>query len=208
MSAGPLRRSAVASIPSPRLSGRVFPRLSAHVFPRLSAHVFPRLSARVVASSSLVLALVASPALAAGGGPPLTATWLGLPRWVWATLNLVVFWGVLLRIVLPMVRNYLDARGKSIREELELARRQRAEAEGQRERERILEQAALDRDKIVQQTGDEITIRLSQAKTELVELTARLAAELAEAEVKRRITPEDRRRIFETSLTRLREKVS
>lgn len=227
MSAGPLRRSAVASIPSPRLSGRVFPRLSAHVFPRLSA--------RVAAASSLALALAASPALAAGGGPPLTATWLGLPRWVWATLNLVVFWGVLLRIVLPMVRNYLDARGKSIREELELARRQRAEAEGmrdqlarelqqlkaemalaaaqseaegQRERERILEQAALDRDKIVQQTGDEITIRLSQAKTELVELTARLAAELAEAEVKRRITPEDRRRIFETSLTRLREKVS
>ena len=189
----------------------------------------------LVTPAVIAIVLAASPAAAAGAGPALTDTWFGLPRWVWATLNLIVFWGILLRLVLPLVRNYLDTRGKSIREELELARRQRAEAEGMRdqlareleqlkaemaaaaaqseeegvrERQRILEQAAQDRDRIVQQTGEEITNRLSQAKIELVELTARLAAELAEEEVKRRITPEDRRRIFETSLSRLREKVS
>ncbi|HVS62924.1 MAG TPA: hypothetical protein VMT85_05375 [Thermoanaerobaculia bacterium] len=189
----------------------------------------------LVTPAVIAFVLAAAPAAAAGAGPALTDTWFGLPRWVWATLNLIVFWGILLRLVLPLVRNYLDTRGKSIREELELARRQRAEAEGmrdqlareleqlkaemaaaaaqseeegERERQRILEQAAQDRDRIVQQTGEEITNRLSQAKIELVELTARLAAELAEEEVKRRITPEDRRRIFETSLSRLREKVS
>ncbi|HVS15293.1 MAG TPA: hypothetical protein VMV46_15300 [Thermoanaerobaculia bacterium] len=182
-----------------------------------------------------LLLVAADPAAAAGGGPGLSETWFGLPRWVWATLNLLIFWGVLLRFVLPLARNYFVSRGKAIREELALARRQRAEAEGMRdqlarrlaeleaamaeaaarseeegarERERILEQAALDRDKIVQQTGDEIANHLALAKAELVALTAQLAADLARGEVERRITPEDRRRIFERSLRRLEEKVS
>jgi F-type H+-transporting ATPase subunit b len=192
-----------------------------------------RAAAPLVAGALLLLA--ADPAAAAGGGPGLSETWLGLPRWVWATLNLLIFWGVLLRFVLPLARNYFVGRGKAIREELELARRQRAEAEGMRdelalrlaelekemaaaaarseeesarERERILEQAAVDRDKIVQQAGDEITNRLASARAELIELTALLAADLARDEVVRRITPEDRRRIFERSLQRLEEKVS
>lgn len=191
--------------------------------------------ASLAIAGAIALLFAASPLAAAGAGPALTDTWLGLPRWVWAILNLLIFWGVLLRLIVPTARDYLDKRRRSIREELELARRQRAEAEGmrdqlarelellksemaeaaaqseaegERERQRILEQAAQDRERIVQQTGAEITNRLGQAKIELVELTARLAAELAEEEVKRQITPEDRRRIFDSSLARLREKVS
>lgn len=177
--------------------------------------------------------VLASPAWAAGGD--LSESWLGLPRWAWAWGNLIVFWGLLVYFAGPHVRGFFVRRRQRIAEEMALARRQRAEAEemraslesqiaglrdevdelarrsvaeGERERERILEQAEQERERIVTQTASELEHRVAQARAELTKLTASLAADLARERARSEITPEDRRRIFERNLQRLKERAS
>jgi ATP synthase F0 subunit b len=175
----------------------------------------------------------ASPVLAAEGGG--ADTWLGLPVWVWAWGNLLVFWGIVVRFAGPLVRDFFTQRKLRIRDELRRAAAQRREAEemratlgrqiaelhaeverlradseqqGQRDREQILVQAERERERIVQQTGAEIDQRAKRARQELVELSADLAAGLARQHIERTITPEDEQRLVHRGLELLREKAS
>ena len=62
---------------------------------------------------TLFAAVVAGLLLATAGhaaGVETPPTWLGLPRWVFAWLNLFVLWGFLWKAAGPMVRNYLETR--------------------------------------------------------------------------------------------------
>ena len=179
------------------------------------------------------LAATASPVLAAEGGG--ADTWLGLPVWVWAWGNLLVFWGILIRFAGPLVRDFFTQRKLRIRDELLRAAVQRREAEemratlgrqiaelhaeverlradsdqqGERDRQQILAQAERDRERIVQQTGAEIDQRAKRARQELVALSADLAAELARQQIERTITPEDEKRLVHRGLELLREKAS
>lgn len=188
---------------------------------------------RTVAAVTATLAAAATPAFAATGTGG--DTWLGLPVWVWAWGNLLVFWGILVRFAGPFVRDFFVQRRQRIRADLERAALQRREAEemrtsltrqlaelhaevdrlraeseaqGQRERQEILAQAERDRERVVEQTRAEIEQRVKRARQELIQLSADLAAELARERLEREITPEDRRRLVDRGLELLREKAS
>ncbi len=177
-----------------------------------------------------LLALAATPAAhASAGGPPLTDTWLGLPRWLWLTFNLIIFWGALIYYAGPPLRRFLTQRSERISTELDEARQQRVEAEqmastlegkldqlraemdeliergaasAERERQEILERAELDKERLLEQTRDEITHRVAVAKQELRRDAAHLAAKLATDRLSAELGPEDRRRLFDESLVR------
>jgi ATP synthase F0 subunit b len=186
-----------------------------------------------VLSALVPAAFAATPAVAAVGGA--SATWLGLPVWVWAWANLIVFWGILIRYAGPLVRDFFVRRRARIREELQLAAQQRREAEeardslkrqlaelhaevarlraeseeqGRRERDEILAHAERERERVVEQTRLEIDQRVKRARQELVQLAADLAAGLARERLEREITPDDRRRLVARGLELLREKAS
>lgn len=175
-----------------------------------------------------VLAVEAEHAVEEGHGE--TATFLGLPTWLWMTLNLLVFWGLIIYFVGPAIKSFLDARGRSIEEGLKEARERRAEAEtlratlgqkiaelqrevdelarraeseGRRDGEQIRTQAQRERDRLLAQARGEIDHRLAQARQELKEYTAALAAGLARERLENELSPADRKRLFEENVTRL-----
>lgn len=190
--------------------------------------------ARLSAVAGALFLLCLSPSVVqAAHAPP--EHWLGLPIWVWGWANLVVFWGALIYFAGPALRSFLERRREGIRADLHNARRQRSEAEemragleqrveelkgemdrliergeqeGNREREEILEQARRECERVVEQTRDEIDNRVARARVELSQLTTRLAASIAERRISEQLTAEDRRRIFERNLDRLREEAS
>ncbi len=174
----------------------------------------------------LVAVLVSEPAFAAAGPAP-SDTWLGLPRWVWLLANLVIFWGLLIRLAGPGVRRYLDQRAERIaadlrdaetkrsetetmrsdlertledmrREVAELGRR--AEAAGNLERDSVLERAAHEQAQLALQTRLEIETRTAQAKAEMRRFAALLAAKLAGERLLRTLSAEDRARYFTSGL--------
>lgn len=183
---------------------------------------------RVLLFASLV-ATWSSPVLAAAG-PSLSDTWLGIPRWVWLTVNLFIFWGLIFRFAGPPIKRYLDQRAETIASDLAEARRQRAEVvqlhdsldakieeirgemeemvrrseeAAERDREEILAQAERDRERLLQQTRDEVEHRVTQARHELRREAAALATRLAAERIEREIGDGDRRRLFDVSLQKL-----
>ncbi len=162
-------------------------------------------------------------------------TWLGLPRWVFAWINLIVLWGFLWRAAGPMIKTFLANRKQEISEGLALAKNQRAESEemsaaldrqldelkqdlddmvernkveGEKERQEILAQAEQDKERLLDQARFEIRSRTSQAKASLARDTAALAAAAASQQVAGEVGPADFDRFFDSSLDRLREKLS
>ena len=86
--------------------------------------------------------------------------------------------------------------------ELEALKRQGAE-DVVAEQARIAQAAALERERLIQQTRREIDTRLRVARRELTEHAAQLAVQVAEARIKRTITPEDQLRLVERYTTQL-----
>jgi F-type H+-transporting ATPase subunit b len=181
----------------------------------------------------VLAALVAAPAHAAGAT---AETFLGLPTWLWMSINLVLFFGILGWLLVPPISRYLDSRGEKIQQDLAEARerrqevanlqatlgakvaeleaqmdevRERAEAEGHREREEVLAQAERERERLIAQAGSEIDHRVAQARQELKDATAALAAQLAQEQIEGRLDETTRHRLFERNLVRLeREEAS
>lgn len=188
-------------------------------------------------ASALVVAL---PVLAAsggdhGGGEHASPTFLGLPHWIWLSVNLILFLGILVRLIGPPLLRFLEARGEEIRQSLRLAAEQqvqaralrdglgaklaalereveelrsRAERDGEREQQEILAQAEREKDRMVTQAREEIAFRVAQARQELVAHTAALAARLAEERLTSELTPADRNRLFARSLEQLGKEAS
>lgn len=183
-------------------------------------------------AATLLAAAVALPAFASG--TDLSAKFMGLPTWIWLSVNLVVFAGVLGYFLVPPIKNFLVERGKKIEADLAEAARQRAavadmkatveaklaeldaevsrvtsrsETEGARERDEIVAQATRERDRLLAQAKVEMDHRVGQAKKELAEHTAKLAAKLAQEELERRIGPDERRGLFAANVARLEKEV-
>jgi F-type H+-transporting ATPase subunit b len=178
---------------------------------------------------ALVTVAVAAPAWAQEEGG--TGTWLGVPRVVWYSLNLILFLGLLGWLLAKPMAKFFRSRQEEIAESLAEARRQREEAarmktemeqrlaslegeisalrerlrqEGEHEREALARQGEQDAHRLLAQLDEEATRRVEEARTTLAREAAGVAAELAWELLQREVTPEDRERIFRTTLDRLR----
>ena len=183
--------------------------------------------------ASFALAQEHSPSSAAHGGHEHPArTYFGIPGWVLKTLNMVVFFGLLGFAIRKPVANALAARSEQIRRDMAEARqrhqksdqmageiqarltaieedvrgiRERAEAEGQRQRQELIAAAEAEAAKILQAARNEVDNRLKSARRELTEYAGQLATERAESILRETITEADQRKLFEESLRQVGE---
>lgn len=179
----------------------------------------------------VVLLAAAEPAWAASGG---SDTWLGLPRVVWYTLNLLLFFGLLGWLVAKPMAAFFRTRQEEIARTLAQATRQQEEAarlqaemeqrvasleseiaalrqrlhdDGVRERAALAQQGEQEAERLLAQLDGEAARRREEAHASLAREAAGIAAELAWELLQREVTPEDRERIFRATLERLRGQV-
>jgi len=177
---------------------------------------------------AVVLMSAASPVLAAGGGE--AGPFLGLPRPLWYTVNLVLFLGLLGYLVARPLNRFFTDRSAEVSRQLAEAQRQQEEAVALRHeldrrvhsleaevtalRRRLREEAERDRQaldlqgereaaRLVQQVDAEVHRRLLQAREVLARDAATLAADLAWELLEREMEPADQERIFQRTLQRL-----
>ena len=182
----------------------------------------------------LAFVLGTLPILAAEEAAHEPETFLGLPKWIWMSANLALFLWLLARFLGPPIVGALNERAKEIREGLARAQEQqkeaaemkaslesqiatleaemnevlsRAQQDGERERQEILAQAERESERLLEQADQEIQYRFLQAKSDLTEHTARLAAELARQQLESSIGTDDLERLFDDNLSRLEKQL-
>lgn len=155
---------------------------------------------------------------------------LGIPMWIWQLVNLVGFFALLLyfvaRPVTEMFRKKqleVEARAKeaqaqraaAARLETEIHERMarldreleeiraRGSAEGESARAELLARADQDAERVRRDVTEEIERRLADAKEQLRQTAADLTAASAREIVSQQITPEDRARLLEESVSRV-----
>jgi F-type H+-transporting ATPase subunit b len=160
----------------------------------------------------------------AAGGP------LGLPMWIWQLANLVGFFALLLYFVARPITAMFRQRQIEVEERAKEARSRRAEAarleseihermarldrdldevrargaaEGEAARAELMARAEQDADRVRRDAQEEIGRRLAEAKEELRQTAADLTASAARDIVAAQITPEDRRRLLDESVTQV-----
>ena len=155
---------------------------------------------------------------------------LGLPTLFWKTANLLVFFGLLSYLLARPLSRFFRARrelivsqmGDAARQQQEAAQlrvemeqkvaalageiaalRERLRHEGEREREALERQGDADAARLIAQVDQEAARRVEDARRGLASEAAAVAAELALELLEHELTPEDRERIFRTTLERL-----
>jgi F-type H+-transporting ATPase subunit b len=150
-----------------------------------------------------------------------------IPGWVLKLLNMALFIGLLVFLVGGPVKKAFAARSQAIRAEAEEAKsrrakadqmagdiqnrltqieqeivaiRQRAEAEGERQRRELVTAAEAEAAKILQSARNEVDNRLKHAREELTQYAGQLASERAEQILRERMTDGDRTKLFNDSL--------
>ena len=146
--------------------------------------------------------------------------------------NFAILAGVLVYFLRTPIAAYLASRATTIRSDLVAASEMRATATAQlaeiqrklqslpaeldalkkqgaedvvAEQARIAQAAAVERERLIEQTRREIEMRLRVARRELTEHAAQLSVQVAEARIKQTITPEDQLRLVERYTTQLSE---
>lgn len=160
------------------------------------------------------------------------AAFLGIPLWIWQLANLVLFLAVLLYFVARPIAAMFRKRQLEVEERLREAKALRAEAarlevdvhermarldveiaeirargisEGEAERAALAERADREVERVRREAEAEIGRRLAAAKLELKRTAADLTASTARDLLSSQITDDDRRRLLEESVTRLRD---
>ncbi|HXM79189.1 MAG TPA: hypothetical protein VOA00_08160 [Thermoanaerobaculia bacterium] len=155
---------------------------------------------------------------------------LGLPMWIWQLANLVGFFALLLYFVARPITAMFRQRQIEVEERAKEARSRRAEAarleseihermarldrdldevrargaaEGEAARAELMARAEQDADRVRRDAQEEIGRRLAEAKEELRQTAADLTASAARDIVAAQITPEDRRRLLDESVTQV-----
>ena len=150
----------------------------------------------------------------------------------WPVANFIVFVGVLYYFLNQPLRDYLASRGSVIRKDLVEAAELRAAANEQlakidaklqalpgelnalrargaeeirSEEQRIAQQAAADRDRLLEQTRREIDLQVRLAKKEILEHAANLSVRLATDRIKKEVTPADQERMVDRYLSQVKE---
>jgi F-type H+-transporting ATPase subunit b len=156
---------------------------------------------------------------------------IGIPDYIWLSVNLTLFLYILQRYVGKPMGAFLDARRESIVEELANARAQleeadrlqadvtkrltdveeeiaqiktRSDVDAKEEAERIARQTELDAERFLKRIDEEIGRREAEARARLIKDTADLTAQMAREILSRDMTDADRRRVFERSLDAMR----
>jgi F-type H+-transporting ATPase subunit b len=179
----------------------------------------------------VILGLSAAAALFLSEGAEAAKGPLGIPMTIWQLINLVGFFAVLLYFVARPITNVFRLRQVEIQKRLEDAERRRAEAarlevqiherlaalekeleeirvsgvaEGESARAALLEQAERDAEVVARSANEQIGRHLESAKEELRGLAAALTTKSAGELLASSMNEEDRRRLLEESVSRLR----
>jgi len=154
----------------------------------------------------------------------------GLVDFLGKTVNFILLFGGLTYLLYKPIRNFLEKRGQDIQSSLKEAEDSRAEAEkrlkeiearlaglqeemerikqegeaeGRRGKERTLQLAQQEAERIKHFTSQEIDSIIRSGIRELKEYTAELATALAEEQIKRRLSPEVQAELIDKSIERL-----
>jgi F-type H+-transporting ATPase subunit b len=154
-------------------------------------------------------------------------THVGVPDYIWLSLNLTAFLYILQRFIGRPMAAFLESRRQGIAEELQNARRQleeadrlqaevskrlaeveqevsdlksRAVADGEADAITIREQTKAEEERFLRRVDEEMARREAETRTRLAHDTADLTAQLARDLLEKEMTDEDRRRVFERSL--------
>ena len=166
------------------------------------------------------------------GGPHEGPKFLGIPAWIWKTINMILFIAVLVWLLGGPAKKFFGDRNGQIRSAAEEAKarrakadqlasdiqarlnqieadvkaiQERAEAEGERQRRELTEAASAEAQRILATARAEVDNRLKHARHELTEYAGELAAQRAEQIVREKITDADQKRIFDESVREVAE---
>jgi F-type H+-transporting ATPase subunit b len=161
------------------------------------------------------------------GGPHEEPKFLGLPAWIWKLVNMLLFLGLLGWLLGGPVkkafadrtaaiqrsaaearerREKADQMARDIQERLSriegevAAIHERAQSEGERQKQELIAAAQAEAQKIIANAQSEVENRLRSARTELTDYAGQLAAQRAEQILREKITPEDQKKLFQESL--------
>jgi F-type H+-transporting ATPase subunit b len=179
-----------------------------------------------VKRAAILMLLWALPALAAEEHHE-TVTFLGIPVWIWKAANLILFGWLLYKFLAGPIRQAFVDRHKKVRSDAEEARarrakadqlaediaarlkqieddvrsiRERAAADGERQKREMIAAAEAEARKILQATRHEVDNRVKHARQELTEYAGQLASDRAEQILKETINDDDRRKLFAESV--------
>lgn len=154
-------------------------------------------------------------------------THIGVPDYIWLSLNLTAFLYILQRFIGRPMAAFLESRREGIAEELQNARRQLEEADrlqaevskrlaevehevadlktralagSEADASKIREQTKAEEERFLLRVNEEMARRETETRARLAQDTADLTAQLARDLLDREMTDEDRRRVFERSL--------
>jgi F-type H+-transporting ATPase subunit b len=157
---------------------------------------------------------------------------LGLPSWLWKIVNMLAFFGVLGYFIGPPIKRALAGRSEQIHHEAEEARqrrakadqlaadiqarlsqlegevrqiRDRAQAEGEKQKREMIVAAEAEAQKILASARGEVDNRIKHARHELTEYAGQLASERAEQLLREKTTDADRQKLFRESLKQVEE---
>ena len=166
------------------------------------------------------------------GGEHEGPKFLGLPAWIWKTVNMLLFIGILVWLLGGPAKKFFSDRQGQIRSAADEAKarrtkadqlasdiqarlsqieadvqaiRERAEAEGERQRRELTEAANAEAQRVMATARAEVDSRLKHARHELTEYAGELAAQRAEQIVRDKITESDQKRIFDESVKEVAE---
>jgi F-type H+-transporting ATPase subunit b len=179
--------------------------------------------------SAIVLPALFSLAASSEGGHS-AATWLGLPMWIWQSLNLAIFFFLLYWFVMRKITELFRAKQLEVEERYRVAKQQRHDAErvadeirermtkveremdviraqgradGEVEKEALFERAQQEAVRVRREAETQIARQTADAVKELRAVAADLTASTARELVERHITDADRKRLLEEGVEKL-----
>jgi F-type H+-transporting ATPase subunit b len=192
----------------------------------LPAYVFAQPANDVAHGSEKAAHEVAHPNEEHGGAHE-EPKFLGLPAWIFKLVNMIAFIWVLWYFLAGPVKKAFADRHTKVRAEAEEARarraksdqlaadiearlkqieedvrsiRERAVADGERQKRELIAAAEAEAQKILQSARNEVDNRVKHARQELTEYAGQLASDRAEQLLRENITDDDRRKLFAESV--------
>src|SRR5437660_3455055 len=175
---------------------------------------------------------VVHPHEAHGEGNEAPKTYFGIPGWILKLANMILFLGVLAWFLGGPIKKALIDRRTQIQADAQEAKARRAkadqlavdiqarltqiendvraihdraQAEGEKQKNELIAAAEAEAQKILQSARNEVDNRLKRARHELTEYAGELATQRAEQILREKVTDSDRERLFDESVREVAE---